>query len=453
MTCSEIFCTIDFRHITRHFEETNHNLFFSFEENNILCQKCNEIINYPILTIPDFYTQLEVDLKIDLPIIIENIFGEVCEFYKKNDILLMNEISYYFNVQSFKLFDNRNVEVETLVEGNKYHLVGDELPFESFNIEPKFKTGVIFDERVLNHKIDRYHPENPNRVKMILNYFRKSKIMDNCKILKSRKAKIEELTIVHSNGYVNAVINNEKFDHHSDVYFDENTSEAALYASGCVLELLNSIAKSDIDNGFAIVRPPGHHAGIQTAMGFCFFNHVAVAARNAIQNYNMKKVLIFDWDIHHGNGTEEIFYESNDVLFFSIHSYGKFYPGSGNTKDIGNQNGKGFNVNIPLEGSGYGDTEYLMVMKEIVIPILKEFNPDIVIISGGFDAVKGDLLGRNCLSPKFYGQMTQLFKDNSNGKIMLVLEGGYNIGETNKCLFECTKALLQNSKFDNETNK
>ena len=181
--------------------------------------------------------------------------------------------------------------------------------------------------------------------------------------------------------------------------------------------------------------------------GFCFFNHVAIAAKNAIKNYKMKKILILDFDIHHGNGTEDIFYESNEVLFISIHSYGKFYPGSGNSKDIGKNEGKGFNVNIPLPGDGYGNVEYLMIFNEIIIPILKEFKHDLIIISGGFDAVQGDLLGRNQLSPKFYGEMIQIFKDNSTSKIMLVLEGGYNIGETNKCLFEVTKVLLQDFEF------
>jgi histone deacetylase 6 len=110
----------------------------------------------------------------------------------------------------------------------------------------------------------------------------------------------------------------------------------------------------------------------------------------------LKKILIFDWDIHHGNGTEEIFYENDQVLFISIHSFGKFYPGSGESKNIGKNKGEGFNINVPLEGDGYGDEEYLLILENIVIPVLKEFSPDLVLISAGFDAVKGDLLGKNC---------------------------------------------------------
>jgi histone deacetylase 6 len=130
--------------------------------------------------------------------------------------------------------------------------------------------------------------------------------------------------------------------------------------------------------------------------GFCFFNNVAIAAQISIQKYKLKKVLIFDWDIHHGNGTEEIFYENDQVLFISIHSYGKFYPGSGESKNIGKNKGEGFNINVPLEGDGYGDEEYLLILEKIVIPVLKEFYPEIILISAGFDAVKGDLLGKNC---------------------------------------------------------
>ena len=266
LQCNEIFCTIDFKHLEKHFKETDHSFYFSFENNDILCKKCDEIIPNTNLKVPENLHYIQ-DVKIEnQPIVIENNFGEIGEFYKNNNELLMKEISYFFNLQNFKLFDSMNIEVEILLEGNKYHIVGDEIPFEILNLKPKYRTGIIYDEKVLSHKIHRYHPENPNRVKVILNYFKKSKIFDYCKILKSRKAKIEELTLVHSIDHVKGIIENGNFEHHSDVYFDKNTSEAALLASGCVLELLKNINEDTIDNGIAIVRPPGHHANVDTAM-------------------------------------------------------------------------------------------------------------------------------------------------------------------------------------------
>ncbi len=187
--------------------------------------------------------------------------------------------------------------------------------------------------------------------------------------------------------------------------------------------------ESDQRQAFALIRPPGHHAETDRPMGFCLFNNVAVAAAHAIEKHGLSRVLIFDWDVHHGNGTEEIFYNRRDVLFVSMHQ-SPLYPGSGAVSDIGEGDGRGFSINIPLP-EGQGDSEYLYTIKEIITPVARQYKPEMILISAGFDAHKNDPLGGMNISSRGFGALTFLFNELAhelcNGRLLMCLEGGYDL--------------------------
>lgn len=198
--------------------------------------------------------------------------------------------------------------------------------------------------------------------------------------------------------------------------------------------------------GVAIIRPPGHHAEADEACGFCIFNNVAVGAKYAMEMHGAKRILILDWDVHHGNGIQNIFYDDPRVLYISIHRFdgGTFFPGKLDADHtfVGSGSGKGFNINIPWNGSGMGDPEYSMAFFALVLPIAYQFNPDLVLVSSGFDAARGDPLGRCKVSPEFYGFMTHHLKALANGKVIVALEGGYNLNSISLSMTMVTKALL-----------
>jgi histone deacetylase 6 len=267
-----------------------------------------------------------------------------------------------------------------------------------------------------------------------------------CHRIPSRKATIEELTLCHDEKYIKGILNKDTFDHHSDIFLNAFTSQVALLSAGSVITGVEQVVKGDVQNAMIVCRPPGHHATKDTAMGFCFFNNVGVAVQKMIDSYGLKRVFIFDFDVHHGNGTQEIFYESDQVLYASIHKYGSFYPGSGSVLEVGKGKGKGYNVNIPLTGKEeYGDVEYMLATTKIILPILLEWKPELIVISAGFDAVKGDPLGKMGVTPNGFAQMLHVLKTFANGRIVCALEGGYNQEETAKCVVACLRVLLGES--------
>ena len=218
----------------------------------------------------------------------------------------------------------------------------------------------------------------------------------------------------------------------SSLYLNEHSAYAARLSCGGAIELCDAIASGRIKNGFAIIRPPGHHAEPHKSMGFCFFNNVAVATRILQQKHgHIKKILILDWDVHHGNGTQRAFESDADVLYISLHRYdedGSFYPGStyGNYDSAGTGPGLGKSVNVPWPVQGMGDADYLYAFQHLVMPIAHEFAPDFVIVSAGFDAAAGDPIGMNRVSPGGFAQMTHQLTSLCEGKVAVVLEGGYN---------------------------
>ncbi|XP_044750922.1 histone deacetylase 4 [Coccinella septempunctata] len=340
-------------------------------------------------------------------------------------------------------------------------------------------TGLAYDNQMLKHTCicgnNIVHPEHAGRLQSIWSRLLETGLVARCDRLRPRKATTQELQTCHTENhtilYGTSSLNRHKMDTSkvtfvrlpcggigvdSDTTWNEMyTASAARMAVGCTVDLAVRTWTGDIKNGFAIVRPPGHHAEPQQAMGFCFFNSVAIAARILQREHRVHKILIFDWGMHHGNGTQDIFYSDPRVLVISLHRYenGNFFPGTGSPNDCGVGEGLGFNVNIGWNGGlnpPLGDAEYLAAFRSVVLPIAKEFCPDIILVSAGFDATDGHLppLGGYRVTPACYGYMTRQLMQLCEGRVVLALEGGYDLPSICDSAEECVKVLLGDTPSD-----
>nr|XP_009669340.1 PREDICTED: histone deacetylase 4 isoform X1 [Struthio camelus australis] len=347
--------------------------------------------------------------------------------------------------------------------------------------KPRFTTGLVYDTLMLKHQCTcgntNSHPEHAGRIQSIWSRLQETGLRSKCECIRGRKATLEELQTVHSEAhtllYGTNPLNRQKLDSKkllgsltsmfvrlpcggvgvdSDTIWNEvHSSGAARLAVGCVIELVFKVATGELKNGFAVVRPPGHHAEESTPMGFCYFNSVAIAAKLLQQRLNVSKILIVDWDVHHGNGTQQAFYNDPNVLYISLHRYddGNFFPGSGAPDEVGTGAGVGFNVNMAFTGGldpPMGDTEYLTAFRTVVMPIANEFAPDVVLVSSGFDAVEGHPtpLGGYNLSAKCFGYLTKQLMGLAGGRIILALEGGHDLTAICDASEACVSALLGN---------
>jgi acetoin utilization deacetylase AcuC-like enzyme len=252
------------------------------------------------------------------------------------------------------------------------------------------------------------------------------------KLYAPRQAARAELALCHGEDYIAAVEHTatlERSNFDPDTHTSRATWQTATLAAGGVLTAVEAVLAGEADNAFAIVRPPGHHALANRAMGFCFFNNVAIAAAALLANQGLQRVLILDWDVHHGNGTQELFYPSPQVLYMSLHQY-PFYPGSGLFDEIGAGAGAGYTVNVPLPAS-FGDDEYLRVFDDLLMPIARQFNPEFVLISSGFDCHYRDPLGGMRVTERGFlamaRRMKRLAAECCNGRMVAALEGGYDL--------------------------
>ncbi|MEE9549307.1 MAG: histone deacetylase [Candidatus Binatia bacterium] len=293
------------------------------------------------------------------------------------------------------------------------------------------RTAVVIDPDFLKHQPGHVHPERPERLKVLLDLTR-GLHGSELQILPPRPATKEEVSSCHSSEYIDLVRSTSEINRYAldgDTVTCADSFGIALLAVGGFLRLLDSISAFDFRNGFALVRPPGHQATRDRAMGFCLFNTVAIGAQYLKRLYGARRILIMDWDVHHGNGTQDSFYQDPSVLYISTHQY-PYYPGTGAIEEVGNGKGEGYTVNIPLP-AGCGDEGYLRVFKEIVIPIADKYQPEWVLVSAGFDPHQHDPLGGMRVTEKGFGIMAsmllELAQKHAAGKIAFLLEGGYNI--------------------------
>lgn len=326
----------------------------------------------------------------------------------------------------------------------------------SSDLSLRTRTAIGFDEKMLLHAEvemkSHPHPERPDRLRAIASSLAAAGIFPGkCSLIPAREITQEELLRVHSLDHVEAVQHTSHMlasYFTSDTYANEHSACAARVAAGLCSDLARTIVSGSAKNGFALVRPPGHHAGVRQAMGFCLHNNAAVAAL-AAQSAGAKKVLIVDWDVHHGNGTQEIFEGNKSVLYISLHRHenGRFYPGTGAVDEVGIMDAEGFSVNIPWSCGGVGDNDYIYAFQHVVLPIALEFAPDITIVSAGFDAARGDPLGCCDVTPAGYAQMTHLLTSISEGKLLVILEGGYNLRSISTSATAVVKVLLGDNPY------
>ena len=293
------------------------------------------------------------------------------------------------------------------------------------------RTGIVLDSRYQDHFTGRNHPERPARIGALLNLVETYQ-RTGLKRFEPRLATPEEIALIHEPSHVDrvaATAQQERFAFDADTPVSAQSYDTALLATGGLLTLLEAVMTRDIDNGFALVRPPGHHAERNRAMGFCLFNSAAIGAQYLREKFGLKRVLVMDWDLHHGNGTQHSFYDDPHVLYMSTHQY-PYYPGTGAAEEAGRGPGEGYTVNLPMP-AGCGDAEYLELFHTVVEPICRQFEPEFVLISAGFDAHARDPLGGMTVTAEGFGLMARLLlrvaREHAQGRCAAILEGGYDL--------------------------
>ena len=314
------------------------------------------------------------------------------------------------------------------------------------------KTGFYTNPIFLEHDTG-FHPENANRLRSIDEKIKLDGFSEKLKFYSGRVATSNEVQMLHTEKLMSEIEvasqTGEKTLITSDCVISPQTYNAAKYAVGSVLDAALEVAERRCDNAFCAVRPPGHHAENNIAMGFCFFNNIALVAEFLTKNMGYKRVLIFDFDVHHGNGTQNFFEERSDIYFVSMHQDPQTcYPGTGFSHEKGCGNGSGYTLNIPIL-PGTGDNEYLQIFNNKVKPNLLEFNPEFVLVSAGFDAHRDDPLASLNLTEKTFIEITielkRLAHEKSGGRILSLLEGGYDLNALSSSVLEHLKVLQSDS--------
>ncbi len=315
------------------------------------------------------------------------------------------------------------------------------------------KVGIVLDKLYVDHDNGMGHPESQERILAIVDMLKFTKLFDEVVRIEPRDATKEEITLVHTPEHYDNIASTKG---RPKVFLDADTStcpvsfDAALRAAGGMISAIDSVLSKEVDRAFPLVRPPGHHAEADRAMGFCLFNNVAVGAAYLTEVKGLERVLVIDWDIHHGNGTQHIFYDTSKVLYFSTHQY-PFYPGTGAAEEVGSGEGKGYTVNVPME-PGMGDDEFIRIFEEILKPIIDQYKPEFILVSAGFDIYFEDPLGGMKVSPEGFAKLTRLLTDEADkicdGKIVFLLEGGYNLDGLWISTKEVIEELLDKKKTE-----
>ena len=294
------------------------------------------------------------------------------------------------------------------------------------------RTGLIRDDLYLEHITEDFHPEHPDRLRAIYAALEDPQIQDQTARLQPREATAEEIQWIHTESYYQTIESTRDCGHlqlDPDTHVSSQSYRTAKLAAGGLCVLIDAVCSGEMKNGFALVRPPGHHAEAGRGMGFCIYNNVAIAARYAQHRGIAQRVLIVDWDLHHGNGTQHTFESDPTILYFSSHQF-PYYPGTGRPDEVGKGEGKGYTINVPLPG-GLGDGDFIRIYEEVLEPIANQFQPDLVLVSAGFDTYCQDPLGGMGVTEDGFAEITRILMriaDNScQGRIVLTLEGGYHL--------------------------
>jgi len=320
------------------------------------------------------------------------------------------------------------------------------------------KTGIVKHPLYLEHKTGILHPENPYRLQPLYASLEQMPLDSRLVAVEPRFATLEELLLVHDPTYIDRVLDSAekpqiRFD--PDTVTSPKTYKAAWLAAGGVMEAIRAVLDGKVQNAFALIRPPGHHALRDRAMGFCIFNNVAIGARYAMTAHGLERVLIVDWDLHHGNGIQSIFYEDPKVLYGSVHR-STYFPWTGEAEEVGAGAGEGFTVNVPLE-SGSSDSDYGNVFRHIFLPIVQGFRPEIVLVAAGFDIHYEDPLRSMKVTPSGFARMTHLMMEMANefcqGRLVLALEGGYSSEAIQDSVTMVLQELTGQSTLDQEEMK
>jgi acetoin utilization deacetylase AcuC-like enzyme len=306
--------------------------------------------------------------------------------------------------------------------------------------------GIVRDEIFLEHITDDYHPENPDRLRHIYSMLN-SIDKDGIVYAPPRKATHDEIALNHELSYIDSIAATKgkaqkRLD--PDTVTSQKSYDASCMAVGGVLKLVDMLIASEINNGFALVRPPGHHAERARAMGFCIFNNIAIGAKYLEKIHNLNRILIVDFDLHHGNGTQHSFYRDSKILYFSTHQY-PYYPGTGWYEEVGDGEGAGYTVNIPFS-YGMGDDDHVYAFREVLVPLSDLYKPEIILVSAGFDSYHNDPLGGMVVTEGGFAMMTRIILDiaekHCNGKVLFALEGGYDLSG----LANSVKAVIMEMK-------
>ncbi len=294
-----------------------------------------------------------------------------------------------------------------------------------------FEAGYVYHPVYLQHDTGQ-HPENAARLRSIISHLQQTGLLSDLTPIEPRAASVEELALAHSEQHISHVQDVAQkgggwLD--PDTVMSAGSYEAALYAAGGAIAATEAVITGEVSSAFALVRPPGHHATFQRAMGFCLFNNIAIAASYALARHNLERIAIIDFDVHHGNGTQDIFYRNPRVLYLSTHQY-PHYPGTGSVEETGGGVAGGTKVNIPLP-AGCGDEEYLTVFGQVIEPAVRRFKPQLILVSAGYDAHWADILAMMRVTitgfAKMVGIIRGLAAELCPGRLVFCLEGGYDL--------------------------
>lgn len=291
--------------------------------------------------------------------------------------------------------------------------------------------GLIYDPIYLKHDTGG-HVENASRLVEVVSLLEESHLKEQLVTIPPQPASVDDLSLVHAPQHISHIESSARAGGgwlDLDTVMCGDSYQVALYAVGGVMKAVDEVVKGTVNSAFALVRPPGHHATYWRAMGFCLFNNIAIATRYALEKYRLNRILIADFDVHHGNGTQDTFYSDPQVLYFSTHQY-PFYPGTGGMGECGEGEAKGTTVNVPLF-AGCGDDEYLRAFNEILVPVAQRFRPRLIMVSAGYDAHWADSISMMRVSVTGFARIVSVLKrladEFSEGRLVFTLEGGYHL--------------------------